>query len=146
MVNSISSAASSVGTMRSADLKGPPPPRNKDVFQVGDTDGDGLISAAELTALIESIEEATGNSMEIDGVLNSYDTDQNGGLSGEELLEMLKSKGLAPPEMMSPSQPSTESALAAYEKNSGESQIAELLELLTNSDPESDRTSVDIKA
>lgn len=153
MVNSVSSMGGSMAMLRSSGMQGPPPPKGTDIFLVGDTNGDGVLSASEITALTGGTEEGTVNSINVEDALSSYDANQDGGLSGEEFLEMLQNNGFAPPDMtmgetgesaMRPPPPSSEQALAAYEQNKGEDQITQLFELLQNSDAKGGYTSIDV--
>lgn len=155
MINNVSSVGSSIIMMRSSEMKGPPPaPNIKDTFLVGDTDGDGVLSASELAALTEGTEDSTVNSMNVVDAISSYDVNKHGDLSGQELLERLNSNGLSSPDMtmskngdsamMPPPPPSSEQALAAYEKNNGNYQIAQRVELLENSDTGGGYTPIDV--
>ena len=153
MVNNVSSMGGSMAMLRNSGIKGPPPPKSTDTFLVGDTNGDGVLSASEIAALTEGTEEGSVNSINVEDALSSYDANQDGGLSGEELLEMLQNNGSTPPDMamdetddsamMSPP-PSSEQALAAYEQNKGEDQPTQLFELLQNGDAKGDYTPIDV--
>ena len=153
MVNSVSSMGGSMAMLRSSGMQGPPPPKGTDIFLVGDTNGDGVLSASEIIALTEGTEEGTVNSINVEDALSSYDANQDGGLSGEELLEMLHNNGFPPPDMtmgetgesaMRSPPPSSEQALAAYEQNKGEDQTTQLFELLQNSDAKGGHTPIDV--
>lgn len=147
MVDSVSSMSNSAAMMRGGGMQGPPPPpKDDDVFQVGDSDGDGIISADELTAITEGITEVTGNTIDVESALSSYDANSDGGLSGEELLEMLTQQGFSVTEQMPPPPPppSAEQAAAAYGQNSGDDQISQLLELLQSGGSEEEYTSVNV--
>ncbi len=157
MVNNVSSVGSSMTMMRSGEIKGPPPsPKTQETFLVGDTDGDGVLSASELAALTEGTEDSTVNSMNVEDAISSYGVNRDGGLSGQELLERLNSDGLSTPDMtmnkngesamMPPPPPSSEQTLAAYEKNNGNDQIAQRVELLGNSDAAGSYTPIDVSS
>lgn len=146
MINSISSTSSTMSMMRSSAMQRQPPPQGKDAFQMSDADGNGLVSSAELETLAAGIAEVTGSTINVDDALSSYDADQDGGLNGEELLEMLTNMGFSPPEMVAaegseeasmrpppPPPPSSEQAISAYSQNSGDDDMmSQLLELLQN--------------
>ena len=83
--------------MRSSQMQRQP--QGKDAFQLSDTDGNGLVSSTELETLASGIAKVTGSTINVDEALSSYDADQDGGLSGEELLQMLTGMGFSPPEM-----------------------------------------------
>jgi len=155
MVNNVSSVGNSMTMMRSGEMKGPPPPpKTQETFLVGDTDGDGVLSASELAALTEGTEDSTVNSMNVEGAISSNDVNKDGYLSGQELLESLASNSLSSPDMtmskndesamMPPPPPSSEQALAAYGKNNGNDQITQRVELLENSDAGGGYTPIDV--
>ena len=155
MVNNVSSVGNSMTMMRSGEMKGPPPPpKTQETFLVGDTDGDGVLSASELAALTEETEGSTVNSMNVEDAISSNDVNKDGYLSGQELLESLNSNGLSSPDMtmskndesamMPPPPSSSEQTLAVYGKNNGNDQIAERVELLENSDAGGGYTPIDV--
>ncbi len=145
--------ASSMPMMRSSGIHGPPP-KDRDVFQLADSDGDALVSQTELGAVAEGIEEITGTTINVDEALSNFDVNQDGGLSGEELLQMMTSYGFAPPEMGAGDQrdsamkppPPVEQALSVYGQNSGDDTVAQLLELLQNQDSDEGYTSIDVSS
>lgn len=140
MISSISS--STISMIQSGSMQRPPPPPGEDVFQVADTDSDGVVSASELKTLVAGIEEVTGNSLDVGEALDSFDLDQDGALSGEELLGLLNDSGFQPPmrfddtsgetmmEKTTPPPPPPEDVASAYGQNSGGTQIDQLLEYL----------------
>ncbi len=141
MINSISNMGNSMMMPNNPMMRPPPPPEDQNVFQVADTNGDGVVSEVELQALTEGVEEVTGTTINAEEALTSFDVNQDGGLSGEELLDMMTSQSLAPPHMtggegsdfdMKPPPPPMEQVLSAYEQNSNTDQIAQLIELLQN--------------
>lgn len=123
------------------------PQQGKDAFQMSDTDADGVVSATELETLAAGIEEVTGNSIDVDDAIANYDSDSDGGLSGEELMEMLGANGFTGPKMEGegpppPPPPSSDDAMSAYGENSGDDLLSQLMETLGNSDDESDTSFV----
>ena len=161
MISSIgSSMASSMQMTQSSKTQGSSP-KDGNVFQVSDSDGDGLVSSTELETLVAGMEEVTGNTISVDDAIATYDANQDGGLSGEELFEMLSGSGFAPVEMAQgsetgeageagqagpppPPPASFDEALSAYGENSDSDQISELLSLLQGSDSEEQYSSIDI--
>ncbi|TKB24808.1 EF-hand domain-containing protein [Desulfopila sp. IMCC35006] len=143
MISSISSSSSTMSMMRSSAMQRPPS-QGKDAFQLSDTDGNGLVSKSELATLTSEISKVTGSSINVDDALSTNDTDQDGSLSGEELLQMLTGMGFSPSEVTPgegeessskppPPPPPREQAISAYSNNSGEDDsLAQLLELLQN--------------
>jgi Ca2+-binding EF-hand superfamily protein len=141
MIDGIGSTNSTMPMMHSGPMERHQSPRGKDVFQMTDKDRDGLVSGSELETLAKSIEEVTGTAIDIDAALSNFDADEDGALSGEELKGFMESNGFAPPgmfqddkgdamRMLPPPPPSSEKALAAYDENSEEDQISQLLALL----------------
>ncbi len=151
MVNNVSSVGSSITMMHNREMKGPPPPpKNTDTFLVGDTNGDGVLSASELAALAEG----TVNSIHVEESATSTGVNKDGDLSGQELLERLNSNGLSSQDLtmsknsesatIPPPPPSSEQTLAAYKKNNGNDQIAQRVELVKNSDAGAGYTPIDV--
>lgn len=139
MINSIGSGASAMSIMSSTQR----PQQGKDAFQVSDTDGNGVVSQTELETLTAGIKEVTGNSINVDDALATFDMDSDGGLSGEELLEMLDSNGFGRPEMEGeapppPPPPSSADAISAYSENSGDDLISQLMDALGNSEDDTE--------
>ncbi|GAU09886.1 EF-hand domain-containing protein [Desulfoplanes formicivorans] len=143
MISSIGST-SSMTTMYGTSAMGrqqPPPPPDQDVFQVSDSDGDGLVSESELETLTQALEETTGTSIDTEDALASFDSDEDGALSGQELKGMMDSFGLAPSGRvdnetdtimnMQSAQVSTATALSAYTTNAEDDQISQLMDILT---------------
>ncbi len=141
MINSVS-MSSTMSMMGTSGMQRQPPPPDKDVFKVADSDNDGLVSSAELKTLVDGIEEITGNSIDVEEALSSFDADGDGSLSGEELFGLMSSQGFNPAEMVNsedgesgmkppppPPPPPTE-VTSAYEANDGEDKISQLIALL----------------
>jgi hypothetical protein len=158
MINSIDSTNSAMSMMRSGPMERHQPPPGKDVFQTTDADRDGLVSRSELETLAKGIEEITGSSIDVDEALSSFDADEDGALSGEELKGFMESNGFTPPGMFQndkgdavrmppPPPPSSEQAISAYEGNSGKDQIEQLMALLKEQNGDSwEVSSVDVAA
>lgn len=145
MISGVNSMSSSMAMMQSssAQRQGPPPSSGETVFDVADTNKDGVVSSDELAVLSAGIEESTGSSLDVDEALATFDADGNGGLSGEELQGLMTSQGFAPPMMVEnesgdmqemqpppPPPPSNETVQSAYGQNSGDDMISQLLEIL----------------
>lgn len=142
MISSISSSSNTMSMMRSSVMQRQP--QGKDAFKLSDTDGNGLVSSTELETLAAGIKKVTGSTINVDDALNSYDADQDGGLNGEELLQLLTDMGFSPPEMTAsedgkssampppPPPPSSEQVASAYSQNSGDDMLAKLMDLLQN--------------
>ena len=148
MINGVSSSFSSMSMTGSRNIqKPPPPPQEKDVFKTADADGNGVVSQTELETLLEGINEVTGESISVEDAIQSYDADQDGALSGEELLGLMTDSGFPHPgppagegkqgSIFPSIQTSAEQAVASYAQNSGQDSLAQLLELLQAGDKES---------
>lgn len=152
MIDGISSMSSYQPMSGTSGPKGPPG-GGGNAFQTSDIDQNGSISQTELESLAAGIEETTGTTIDVEEALSSFDTDGDGGLSGEELYEMLGSYGFEPPEVTdgeseasgSPPPPpppqQMEAALSAYGQNSGTSETESLLDLLDEDTETEDETS-----
>jgi hypothetical protein len=142
MINSVgtSSAMSMVGS--GAMPRQPPPPEGKDAFNVADTDNDGVVSSAELEVFLGESEENVSNAIDTEEVVSAFDADEDGSLSGEELFGLLSSQGFNPSGMVNsegddtlpPLPPPKEMAFSAYEQNSGEDNLSQLIGLLQGED------------
>lgn len=131
------------------------PPADKDVFQASDTDSDGLVSSTELETLAAGIEETTGVSIDIEEAMATYDTDEDGSLSGEEMFGLMSSQGFNPAGltgseedgMMPPPPPPADQVSSAYSENSGEDTISQLISYLNeNSSSDESYSSVALSA
>ncbi len=60
-----------------------------------DTDGDLLWSADELTQFVDKLNEASGNTLDVESLLSEYDLDGDGSLNESEQAEMMG--GIMPP-------------------------------------------------
>lgn len=138
MINSVS--MNSMATMGTSGAQRQPPSTDKTVFDVADTNMDGIVSSSELETLTAGIEEITGNSLDAEEALSAYDADGDGGLSGEELFGLMSSQGFNPGGMINgedgesgmrpPPPPPPEQASSAYEANNSDDSISQLIELL----------------
>jgi hypothetical protein len=135
----------------------PPPPPGQDVFKLSDTDSNGLVSKTELSTLVKGIEEVTGNTIDVDDALSTYDADQDGGLNGEELLSLLENNGFSQPLQMlddesgesasqpPPPPPPQQEAMASYARNSVDDLMQQLLDRLRESGvSETDTLAIDV--
>lgn len=155
MINSVG-MNSSMSMMASSAMQRQPPPQDKDVFKVADSDSNGLVSSSELETLATGIEKITGNSINVEDALSTYDADGDGSLSGEELFGLMSSQGFNPAGMSEvegqdggmgpPPPPPPQQAASAYQSNSGEDTISQLIELLTGSSDSEDYSSLSMTA
>ena len=70
------------------------------MFKQIDTDGDGGINQAELTSMAEAFNEMTGNTIDVEGAIDTYDTDGDGSLSQEEMKAFME-ENVPPPDLNS---------------------------------------------
>ena len=96
MINGIDSYGSymsyqhSIGMQQSRDPSG--------MFTKVDTDESGGISQTELETFAEEISGITGETIDTEDAISTYDTDGDGELSSEELRAFLDASGLQPPQ------------------------------------------------
>ncbi|AAR36512.1 EF-hand domain-containing protein [Geobacter sulfurreducens] len=149
MVDSIGGTGISMGHM--SGMKRPDP---KEMFKKVDTDGDGAVSQTELQAMVEKMQERTGQSINVEESFTNADSDGSGSLSEEELKGFRES--MRPPherEAMMGGEPMDESATAlkdalqSYLANADDQSIAELISFLkgaSDSDSSSSSTSTSL--
>lgn len=149
MINSISNSSSSI-LLQSNSMQQQPPPPGKNAFQVADSDANGIVSGDELEAVLVSISETTGTTLDSEEILSTYDTDLDEGLSGEEMLNLLTDQGFGPPQEVNgeaggpPPPPPMDQALASYAENSGEDLLSQLLAELQTAGSDAEESSLDI--
>lgn len=150
MINSISSISNAMYTNSSSAMQRQPPPPERDVFQLADSDSDGLVAGTELEAIVEKIAETSGNTISTENALSAFDADGDGGLNGEELLALLSENGFslsegqngeggAPPP---PPPPSMDKALSSYAQNLGDDLIQQLISNLQGDENNQEESSV----
>ena len=115
--------------------------QRSDPFQKVDSDGDGSVNQSELESFAAQIEETTGQTLDVEEALASYDADGDGGLSEEEMTTFVEESGFAPPpppphggplglaendEEESVYQALLNQAISAYSQNSGEDSLYDL--------------------
>jgi hypothetical protein len=147
-----------MATMRSGmrSKPPPPPPPDQSVFNIVDSDSDGLVSTIELATLVKGIQHVTGNSIDVNDALTSYDSDQDGGLNSIELLSLLNNNGFSQSlDIISeddsetasqpPPPPPPDEAMASYARNSVDDLMLQLLDRLRESGVnETDTLAIDV--
>lgn len=107
-------------------------PSADEMFSKIDTDGDGSISEAELTAMQEDIAAQTGQTVDAVSYFSDYDADDDGLLAREEMDNLMATlhESMGPPPPPPPADP--EMAAQAYLANSGsdEDQVSTILDLM----------------
>lgn len=95
MINTISNYGSYMSYQQSQGMQEPRGPA--EMFSRIDSDGSGGISQTELETLVEKISGKTGETIDTEDAVSTYDTDGDGELSNEELRAFLDASGLQPP-------------------------------------------------
>jgi Ca2+-binding EF-hand superfamily protein len=99
-----------------AGMTGPPP----DLSQIAsDADEDGSIDAAEAQNLIDIINKATGNDLDVEELIATYDEDEDGVLSEDETLAALEAnrpEGPPPPGGLADTSPAMVAGIENYLK------------------------------
>ncbi len=153
MINSVGTN-SSMSMMASRAMQRQPPPVDKNAFEVEDSGSGGSVSSAELKTSATGVQGATGTSSDIEEVFDLLDVNEDGIVSNEELQGLMASQGFNPTGMvnsedgesiMRPPPPPSEVA-SAYESNSGEDTISQLIELLTGSSDSEEYASLSMTA
>jgi hypothetical protein len=125
---------SSIGSIGMNSMQSPDP---LGIFKKTDSDGSGGVSQAELKNLAAVIKEKTGKTFDVtNDTFNSYDTNSDGSLSGDELKSVLDNSGFGPPQGMQgmgPPPPPPQQATDSYESNSssyGQETVSSLVDSL----------------
>ncbi len=108
-----------MGTMNTQEMQ----KHQDEMFCKLDSNSDGSIDKTELASLAKNISEDTGNTLDVDSVFSTYDTDGDSQLSKDELNSYMEAN--RPPMPM-------KNATSAYSANSSTDKISSLLEYLTN--------------
>lgn len=107
----------------------------RDLFSRVDSDRSGGVSAAELQKLSAVVADKTGKTIDAGTeAFNSYDSDGNGSLSGEELRAVLDNSGFGPAQGMqgmAPPPPPPQQATDSYNANLSASEKDALSELVS---------------
>jgi Ca2+-binding EF-hand superfamily protein len=110
-----------------------PPPDKQEMWDNIDTDASGTIDETELTSFVEQLAQDTGIEINAEDALAAYDANGDGTLSQEEMDSMMTANMPS-----SPSHPSSQ-VIAAYNRNTGDSNsnmISQLLSLFGDSGDE----------
>ena len=138
MINSVSTN-SSMSMMANRAMQRQPPPADKNAFEVENSGSGGPASSAELKTSAAGAQGATGTSSDIEEVFDLLDVNEDGVVSIEELQGLMASQGFNPTGMvnsedgesgMRPPPPPPTDVASAYEANSGEDKLGQLLALL----------------
>ena len=92
MISSVNGMGGMGGYMAAARSKPPGP----DGFRMVDTDASGGVSGSELETFASTIESVTGNTIDVEATMETYDRDGDATLSGEELFRLVTEYGLRP--------------------------------------------------
>ena len=108
-------------------------------FKELDTDGNGSLDKTELSAMAKELSSMTGKTLNVDDSITTYDADNDGLLSENEIGVMLQ-QVLGPPPSAG-SGVSSQQASEAYQANSGDDQLSALLKILEQSTNSSSTSS-----
>jgi Ca2+-binding EF-hand superfamily protein len=97
-------------------------------FKELDTDGNGSLDKTELSAMAKELSSMTGKTLNVDDSITTYDADNDGLLSEDEIGVMLQQVLGPPPSAGSGVSP--QQASQAYQANSGDDQLSALLKVL----------------
>lgn len=89
MVNGISGSNSYMSYLQTQMPRSRPDPA--EMFKKIDADGSGGISALELEAMAQNMSTGTGQSIDTGNAISTYDSDENGELSSEEMQAFMES-------------------------------------------------------
>lgn len=124
---------SSIGSIGSSGMQRPDP---MGMFKKTDSDGSGGVSQAELKSLAEAMQEKTGKTLDVSSdSFNSYDSNGDGSLSGDELKTVLDNSGFGPDQGMQgmgPPPPPPQQATDSYSANSSSSEQDTVSALISN--------------
>jgi len=96
MMNGISSCSSYMSCLQSQGMQQQRGPAG--MFDKVDADKSGGISQTELETFAEKISGKTGTTIDTEDALSTYDADESGELSGDELRAFLDASGFQPPQ------------------------------------------------
>ena len=89
-----------------------PPPQ--EVFDLADTNQDGVVDATELAASLTQTREGSGGDVDVEELLAALDTDDDGGVSLNEFLNEDGARGLSGGDAQGPAQYLASSRFAKY--------------------------------
>ena len=114
---------SSIGSIGSSSMQRLDP---IEMFKKTDSDSNGGVSQTELQSLADAMKEKTGTTLDVSSdSFNSYDSDGDGSLSGEELKTVLNNSGFGPDQGMQgagATQPPPQQATDSYSAQSSSSE------------------------
>ena len=127
---------SSIGSVGMSSMNNMQRPDPLGVFKKTDSDGSGGVSQAELKKLADVIKEKTGKTLDVSNdAFKTYDSNNDGSLSGDELKSVLDNSGFGPPQGMQgmgPPPPPPQQASNSYNANSSNSGQDSVSELVSN--------------
>lgn len=126
-MSSISGISNSMlSSIFTQSMQSRPDPAQK--FKELDTDSNGSLDKTELSAMAKELSTMTGKTLNVDDSITTYDADNDGLLSQDEVGAMMQ-QVLGPPPNAG-SGVSSQQATQAYQANSGEDQLSALLKIL----------------
>lgn len=127
MVNSIGGNQGMLNTMLNQSVQRRPSPEEK--FNNIDTDSSGGVSATELVTLTDEISSRSGQTINADDALATFDSDSDGALSQSEMDNMMTAvmEQFGPPSQSGGADPSFQQALSSYSENMGSSELSSMI-------------------
>lgn len=126
-MSSISGITSSLMSSMLQSMQSRPDPAQK--FKELDTDSSGGLDKTELSTMAKELSKMTGKTLNVDDAIKSYDANNDGQLSQDEMGTMMQ-KTMGPP---TSDGSSMQQVLDAYQSNSGDDQMSIFLKMLGQS-------------
>jgi Ca2+-binding EF-hand superfamily protein len=125
-MSNISGISSILSSILIQGTQSRPDPAQK--FKELDTDSNGGLDKTELSAMAKELSKMTGKTLNVDDAITTYDANNDGLLSQDEMGAMMQ-QVLGPPPTTG-SGVSSQQASQAYQANSGDDQLSALLKIL----------------
>ncbi len=127
-MSTISGISGMMGSMSVQGMQGRPDPAEK--FKEQDADSSGGLDKTELSTMAKELSKMTGKTLNVDDSITTYDDDNDGQLSQDEMDTMMQ-KTMGPP---TSSGAGMQQVMEAYKSNSGDDEISTLMKMLENLD------------
>jgi Ca2+-binding EF-hand superfamily protein len=130
-------SSSMLSSILTQGMQSRPDPAQK--FKELDTDGNGGLDKTELSAMAKELSKMTGKTLNVDDSITTYDADNDGLLSQDEVGAMMQQVLGPPPD--AGSGVSSQQAAETYQANSGDDQLSALLKILDQTSSSSSTSS-----
>ena len=135
-MSSISGISSSLISSMLQGMQSRPDPSQK--FKELDTDSSGGLDKTELSTMAKELSKMTGKTFNVDDAIKTYDTNNDGQLSQNEMDTMMQKTMGSPTSSGSGMQ----QVLSAYQDNSGDDQMSVFLKMLEQSSSSSSKSGL----